>query len=107
MNLNFTDPMLPFKKVFSQLLAPKELVDPSARRQTLEFSLDGQVFDITALSSGEREVVNVAFDFLLREPSDCIVFFDEPELHLHPELSHKLIQVLQSIGARNQFILST
>ncbi|MHB8375818.1 MAG: AAA family ATPase [Dehalococcoidia bacterium] len=107
MNLNFTDPMLPFKAVFSQLLAPKELVDPSARRQALEFSLDGQVFDIAALSSGEREVVNVAFDFLLREPRDCMVFFDEPELHLHPELSHKLIQVLQGIGERNQFILST
>lgn len=107
MNLNFTDPMLPFKAVFSQLLAPKQLVDPSARRQALEFSLDGQVLDITALSSGEREVVNVAFDFLLREPRDCMVFFDEPELHLHPELSHRLIQVLQGIGERNQFILST
>jgi ABC-type lipoprotein export system ATPase subunit len=107
MNLNFTDPMRPFKDVFSRLLAPKELEDPSARRQTLEFSLEGQVFDITALSSGEREVVNVAFDFLLRQPRDCIVFFDEPELHLHPELSHKLIQVLQGIGARNQFVLST
>ena len=51
--------------------------------------------------------MNIAFDFLLRRPTDCIVFFDEPELHLHPELSHRLIQVLQGIGERNQFILST
>ena len=107
MGLDFTDPMLPFRDVFTQLLAPKELVDPSARTQKMAFSLDGQEFDITALSSGEREVVNVAFDFLLRDPTDCIVFFDEPELHLHPELSHRLIQVLQGIGARNQFVLST
>lgn len=107
MTLNFSDPMEPFKEVFSQLLAPKELVDPSARRQTLEYRLDGQVFDIATLSSGEREVVNIAFDTLLRRPSDCIVFFDEPELHLHPELSHRLIQTLQGIGQRNQFILTT
>jgi ABC-type lipoprotein export system ATPase subunit len=107
MNLNFADPIEPFKDVFSQLLAPKELVDLAARRQTLEYRVDGQVFDISTLSSGEREVINIAFDFLLRRPSDCIVFFDEPELHLHPELSHRLIQTLQRIGARNQFVLST
>src|SRR5262249_25418709 len=46
-------------------------------------------------------------DFLLRAPEDCVIFFDEPELHLHPELSYKLIQTLQQIGARNQFIFST
>jgi hypothetical protein len=52
-------------------------------------------------------VVNIAFDFQLRQPRDCIVFFDEPELHLHPELSYKLLRTLRSIGERNQFILST
>jgi hypothetical protein len=107
MNLNFTDPMEPFKDVFSQLLGPKQLVDPSARLQTLQYTINGEIRDISTLSSGEREVVNIAFDVLLRRPSDCIVFFDEPELHLHPELSHRLIQVLQTIGERNQFILST
>jgi hypothetical protein len=65
------------------------------------------VFGFEALSSGEREVVNVAFDFLLRAPEDCIVFFDEPELHLHPELSYRLIRTLRQIGSRNQFILTT
>ena len=107
MKLNFTDPMEPFKQVFHQLLAPKSFVEPSARRQALEFIVDGQTFEMSMLSSGEREVVNIAFDFLLRRPTDCIVFFDEPELHLHPELSHRLLQVLQTIGARNQFVLST
>ncbi|GAC1381636.1 MAG: hypothetical protein NVSMB48_10070 [Marmoricola sp.] len=107
MKLNFADPMQPFKDVFFQLLGPKTLVDPSARRQSLEFTADGVTYDISALSSGEREVVNIAFDFLLRHPTDSVVFFDEPELHLHPELSHRLIQTLQGIGERNQFILST
>jgi ABC-type cobalamin/Fe3+-siderophores transport system ATPase subunit len=107
MNLNFADPMEPFKRVFEMLLAPKKLADPSARVQQLQYIQDGVTFDFSTLSSGEREVVNIAFDFLLRRPNDCVVFFDEPELHLHPELSYKLLRTLRSIGERNQFILST
>ena len=104
---DFPDPIDVFKRAFSQLLAPKVLINPDPKSQQLSFSSDGQSFPITSLSSGEREVVNIVFDFLLRSPSDCIVFFDEPELHLHPELSYKLIQTLKSIGQRNQFVLCT
>jgi energy-coupling factor transporter ATP-binding protein EcfA2 len=107
MQLTFTDPMEPFKEVFHQLLAPKRLVDPSASNQRLDYEIDGTTFPFDSLSSGEREVVTIAFDFLLRKPQDCIVFFDEPELHLHPELSFRLIQTLQGIGLRNQLVLST
>jgi len=107
MRLEFDDPMAPFRRVFSQLLGPKELVDPSARLQRLQYLHDGETLDFSTLSSGEREVVNIAFDFLLRSPEDCIIFFDEPELHLHPELSYRMIETLQTIGTRNQFFLST
>jgi ABC-type cobalamin/Fe3+-siderophores transport system ATPase subunit len=107
MSLRFDDPMQPFKEVFERLLAPKQLVDPQPSDQRLQFREGDAVYDFTELSSGEREVVNIAFDFLLRSPEDCIVFFDEPELHLHPELSFRLVQTLQEIGARNQFIFST
>jgi hypothetical protein len=44
---------------------------------------------------------------LLRDPSDCVVIFDEPELHLHPELSYRLLQTLRRTGTRNQFIFCT
>jgi hypothetical protein len=77
------------------------------KTQQITYDLGGQQLEIGTLSSGEREVVNVAFDFLLRNPSDCITFFDEPELHLHPGLSYKLLQTLSSIGRNNQFIFST
>ncbi len=107
MNLDFEDPMEPFKTIFSLLLAPKELADPVPSRGHLEYVAEGDARDLSTLSSGEKEVVNIAFDFLLRNPQDCIVFFDEPELHLHPELSYRLIQTLRSIGQRNQFVLST
>jgi len=107
MDLDFSDPLEPFKDAFLQLLAPKILLDADLQGQTLKYSLDDQVFAINTLSSGEREVLNITFDFLLRAPSDCIVFFDEPELHLHPELSYRLLNTLRSIGRRNQFVFCT
>jgi len=107
MPLDWSDPLEIFKIAFSQLLAPKRLIDPDPQRQQLEYELDGQRFAINTLSSGEREVVNIVFDFLLRNPEDCVVLFDEPELHLHPELSYRLLQTLRTAGKRNQFIFCT
>jgi hypothetical protein len=104
---DFPDPLIPFKDAFKRLLAPKELEEPEPQKAQLHYLHEGQSFPITALSSGEREVVNIVFDFLLRNPSDCIVVFDEPELHLHPELSYRLIQTLRASGIRNQFIFCT
>jgi len=107
MDLNFSDPLKPFKKAFSQLLSPKKLLDAEPKHQQLQYEYEGQTFPIESLSSGEKEVVNIIFDFLLRSPSDNIVIFDEPELHLHPELSYKLLQTLSTIGKNNQFIFCT
>jgi energy-coupling factor transporter ATP-binding protein EcfA2 len=101
------DPMLPFQTAFSQLLSPKTLLSPDISAQVLKFSDGNNQYPITELSSGEREVVNIVFDFILRNPEDCVVIFDEPELHLHPELSYKLIQTLRSVGRGNQFIFCT
>ena len=82
--------------------------DPQIENQQLYYQTEGgESLSIAALSSGEREVVNIVFDFLLRGPNDCIVIFDEPELHLHPELSYRLLQTLRTTGSRNQFIFCT
>jgi hypothetical protein len=107
MNLDFTDALDPFKDVFIKLLGPKTLETIDPQSQKLRYVGNGAPLDAETLSSGEREVLNIAFDFQLRIPSDCIVFFDEPELHLHPELTFKLIATMRGIGARNQFILCT
>lgn len=107
MQLDFPDPLARYKEAFSRLLAPKRLVELDVRKQQIIYEHDGARFPLNTLSSGEREVVNIAFDFILRNPSDSIILFDEPELHLHPELSYKLLQTLLSIGKNNQFIFCT
>lgn len=107
MPLDFADPLKTFKDAFTLLVAPKKLLDPDPKNQQLFYEYDGKTFPLSSLSSGEREVVNIVFDFILRTSSDCIVFFDEPELHLHPELSYKLLQALRSAGTSNQFVFCT
>lgn len=107
MQLDFADPLKAFKDAFELLVAPKKLLDPDPRDQQLFYEYEGSKYSLNSLSSGEREVINIVFDFILRTSSDCIVFFDEPELHLHPELSYKLLQALRSAGVGNQFIFCT
>ena len=105
MNLDFSDPLIPFRDAFSSLLGPKSLHTADIQNQRLLYMENGEERNITTLSSGEREVLNIAFDFILRKPSHCIIFFDEPELHLHPELLSRLITTLRSAGESNQFFL--
>lgn len=107
MPIDSTDPLKKFKDIFRLLLSPKELSEIPVESPKLEYLENGQLLPIDSLSSGEREVFTIVFDLLLHEPSDCIIFFDEPEMHLHPELSFRLLRALESVGARNQFIFCT
>ena len=107
MQIDPTNPLQKFKDMFKLLLSPKELVDITVESPKIEYLESGQSLPIDSLSSGEREVFTIVFDLLLHEPSDCIIFFDEPEMHLHPELSFRLLRALESVGERNQFIFCT
>lgn len=104
MNLDFDDPLDIFRDAFFQLLGPKTLKRADMSSQRIMYEMDGEEYPIESLSSGEREVVTVCFDFLLRKPSDCVIFFDEPEVHLHPELLSRMVTTLRAVAERNQFI---
>lgn len=107
MTLDFRDPLEKFTEAFAKLLPGKTLEPFDEQSQTIRYRTEDTVLPLTSLSSGEKEVVTIVFDFLLRDPRDCIIVFDEPELHLHPELSYRLLRTLREVGERNQFIFST
>lgn len=102
------DPTEKFEKLSGQLLYPKKMAPIEVTSPNIQyFDEDNQLRSFEQLSSGEKEVLVLAFDILLQNPSDCVIVIDEPELHLHPELTFRLLKVLKSIGERNQFFLFT
>lgn len=105
---NRVRPTKRFEDMLAQLLYPKKMAPIVAESTTLEyFDEDGSKRSFSELSSGEQEVIVLSFDILLQNPSDCVILIDEPEIHLHPELTFRLIKVLKSIGERNQYFLFT
>jgi AAA15 family ATPase/GTPase len=102
------DPAEPFIKIFNELLYPKRMAPIKPSSSSIRFFDEESIErDFSQLSSGEKEVIAITFDIQLQNPEDCIIVIDEPELHLHPELSYRLIKNLNSIGKNNQYILFT
>jgi ABC-type cobalamin/Fe3+-siderophores transport system ATPase subunit len=104
------DPLEKYKEIFTSLLPGKILqdIDPAKPREFQFKESTGEVLPFSSLSSGEQEVVKVLFDVVRKEIKHSVVIVDEPELHLHPTLTFKLIETLKTIGDHtNQFIFLT
>lgn len=104
------DPFEKYKKIFSELLPGKRLlnIDPAQPREFQYKDESGQSLTFNTLSSGEQEVVKILFDVARKDIRHSIIIVDEPELHLHPTLTFKLIETLKNIGEyTNQFIFLT
>lgn len=67
----------------------------------------GKEFDITGLSSGEKQLFLRALSLKFLEANNSIILIDEPEISLHPEWQSKIIDVYKSIGNNNQLIIAT
>lgn len=106
----YPDPLEKYKEIFTTILPGKTLLDinpasPGVFRFTDQ---SGQELKFDALSSGEQEVIKVLFDVARKDIRHSVIIVDEPELHLHPTLTFKLIETLKSIGDHtNQFIFLT
>lgn len=67
----------------------------------------GNEFDITGLSSGEKQLFLRALSLKFLEVNNSVILIDEPEISLHPQWQKKIIDVYESIGENNQFIIAT
>ncbi len=103
-------PLERYKEIFSVLLPNKILldIDPASPREFSYKDSEGVQLTFSSLSSGEQEVVKIVFDVIRKEINHSVIIVDEPELHLHPTLTFKLIETLKAIGNHtNQFIFLT
>lgn len=74
--------------------------DPSSSKIDLEFSKNDILFSFRNLSSGEKEVVDIIFNFHRRKDAwikDGVYFIDEPELHLNTKIQALLLQELHRL----------
>ena len=67
----------------------------------------GKEFDITGLSSGEKQLFLRALALKFLNVNNSVILIDEPEISLHPQWQKKIIDVYESIGDNNQLIIAT
>lgn len=76
------------------------LGDPTRNKAQLYFEKDSSKdFPYENLSSGEKEVVDIIIDLLIKsdEFNETVYCIDEPELHLNTKIQRKLLVVMEKI----------
>lgn len=103
-------PLKKYKEIFDSLLPGKELQDinPSSPSEFQYKDELGNTLSFNTLSSGEQEVIKILYDVARKDIKHSVIIVDEPELHLHPTLTFKLIESMKTIGDHtNQLIFLT
>ena len=104
-----TDPIKPYEELLNRLFPDYKFADENESiPSNLFIELPSkEVITFNDLSSGEKEVFFILSFFIRHNVENAIIVIDEPELHLHPELSRLLIRNIKSIRNGNQIWIAT
>lgn len=104
-----TDPIKPYEELLNRLFPYYKFADNNEDIPSNLFIQipSGEVITFNDLSSGEKEVFFILSFFIRHNVENAIIVIDEPELHLHPELSRQLIRNMKSIRDGNQIWVAT
>jgi AAA15 family ATPase/GTPase len=77
--------------------------------QTCIEKRDGQLFEISKASSGEKEILNMLLGIFAFNVKNGVVIIDEPDLHLHPLWQNILLDLFFELSDQRgiQFMLAT
>jgi predicted ATP-binding protein involved in virulence len=67
----------------------------------------GEEFEISGLSSGEKQLFFRIMALKMVEANNSIILIDEPEISIHPAWQQKILKVYENIGENNQVIVAT
>lgn len=72
-------------------------------------TIGNESVDLFELSSGEKGLVHFIFSIYGFEIKNGIMIIDEPELHLHPQIQSKYLDIIKSVkdDLKIQFIIAT
>ncbi|MGN8048170.1 AAA family ATPase [Curtobacterium sp. 22159] len=74
-------------------------------RRNIGIEINRETIPLGALSSGEKQLLQILLETLAVEESTIII--DEPELSLHPDWQRGLVASMRRVNSRAQFILAT
>jgi predicted ATP-dependent endonuclease of OLD family len=100
------------KEIYEKVFQGRKLVGATLNKGggngiDVLFSDGKNEYDISEFSAGERAIFPILLDFSNQKINNSIILIDEIELHLHPPLQQKFIDMLPHLGINNQFIIST
>lgn len=95
--------------IFESMDLDVELIGLSKDEDTIPIfrNIEGKEFDISGLSSGEKQLFLRALSLKFLNVNNSIILIDEPEISLHPRWQRKIINVYENIGENNQLIIAT
>jgi predicted ATPase len=87
-------------------MGKKHLVlNRGAKTGNVAVRIDSESVPLDALSSGEKQVLQLLLETLAVEESTIMI--DEPELSLHPDWQKRLVGSMRRVNADAQFLLAT
>src|SRR5690606_27120788 len=103
------DPIKPYENLLNRIFPDYKFAD---KNESIPSNLfielpSKEIITFNDLSSGEKEVFFILSFFIRHNVENAIIVIDEPELHLHPELSRLLIRNIKSIRKGNQIWIAT
>ena len=97
-----------FFNIMNDLLSHKEIIINSSNEIRIKNLIDGSLFDVSKLSSGEKQLLIILGRALLQEDEGSYCYItDEPELSLHVEWQEKLASSIIRISPHSQVIFAT
>jgi AAA15 family ATPase/GTPase len=105
----FKSPLDDIQNFFNDFFYPMKLMDISFDSSPIKFNIEtpSGVIDIDELSSGEKEIFHSYIRFHRFSPKGAVILFDEPDLHLHPEVIKRYLLQLKKTMQGNQLIITT
>lgn len=74
-------------------------------RRNIGVQIDDEAIPLHALSSGEKQLLQILLETLA--VGNSTIMIDEPELSLHPDWQMGLVASMRRVNARGQFLLAT
>ena len=102
--------------IFAPLRLYKDIVDSFLEDKTIAVGEDGHLqinlssrseLDWRDLSSGEKQILILLTQTLLKLDNPVVYMADEPELSLHVTWQEKLLESLVKLGGQKQIIVAT